>query len=258
MRTRTYSDLLLLIQALCGVAFATIELPRIQALVNRRAKRAYRATNYWTRFLKVGEGRYMSDVPVVATLLVANTGYFIDSVGTTDFTLIGATSNSVGQYFVATAAGTGDGTARPALSYVPYSESGKSEIDTFLRIQKDQPYLTSSVQDYEFVVDALGATIVCGNLNPSQAWVTYKAANDVSYGTGETDTTAIPDEWFEYLAHGTYSDYLRAEGQQERAVLADTEADTILQDELMRLDEQHTQTLISNRIFTNSNMQLRW
>jgi hypothetical protein len=28
--------------------------------------------------------------------------------------------------------------------------------------------------------------------------------------------------------------------------------------ELMRLDEQHTQTLIANRIFTNSNMQLRY
>jgi len=258
MKTRTYSDLFDLVQALCGVVFATIETPRIRALINRRAKKAYRATNYWTRFLKIGEGRYLSAPPVNATSLVANTGYFIESIGTTDFTLIGATANSVGQYFVATTSGTGDGTARPALSYVPYSEDGKSTIDTFLRIQKDQPYLSASVQDYEFMVDGNGATIVCGNLNPPQAWVTYKASFDVLYGSGSEESLLIPDEWFEYLAHGTYADYLRAEGQQERAVIADQEAELILQDELMRLDEQHTQTLISNRIFTNSNMQLRW
>jgi len=132
MKTRTYDELLELISALCGVAFATIELPRIRALINRRAKKAYRATNYWTRFLKIGEGRYMSAAPVNATSLVANTGYFIESVGTTDFTLIGATQNSVGQYFVATAAGSGTGTARPALGYVPYDESGKDTIDSFV------------------------------------------------------------------------------------------------------------------------------
>jgi hypothetical protein len=114
------------------------------------------------------------------------------------------------------------------------------------------------VQDYEFTVGGLGATIVAGTLNPSLAWVTYKATHDVLYGSGDEASLLIPDEWFEYLAHGTYADYLRAEGQQERAVVADQEADLILQDELMRLDEQHTQTLISNRIFTNSNMQLRW
>lgn len=258
MRTRQYNDLVVLIQALCGVAFATIELPRIKALINRRAKKAYRATNYWTRFLKIGEGRYMSAAPIPATSLVANTGYFIESIGSTDFTVIGATENSVGQYFVATSAGSGDGTARPALSYVPYAETGKGTIDTFLRIQKDQPYLSASVQDYEFMVTGQGATIVCGNLNPSQAWVTYKSRNEVTYGSDSPDTSLVPDEWFEYLAHGTYADYLRAEGQQERAVIADQEADMILQDELMRLDEQHTQTLISNRIFTNSNMQMRY
>jgi len=265
MKTRTYDELLELISALCGVAFATIELPRIRALINRRAKKAYRATNYWTRFLKIGEGRYMSADPVNATSLVANTGYFIESLGTgTDFTLIGATQNSVGQYFVATAAGSGTGTARPALGYVPYAESGKDTIDTFLRIQRDQPYLTASVQDYEFTVGGLGATIVAGTLNPSTVWVTYKATHDILYGIADPEVSPldpslfIPDEWFEYLAHGTYADYLRAEGQQERAVIADQEAEMILQDELMRLDEQHTQTLISNRIFTNSNMQLRW
>ena len=333
MKTRTYDELLELISALCGVAFATIELPRIRALINRRAKKAYRATNYWTRFLKIGEERRRSGDSISASSIVAGSAYYINTTGTTNYEDIGLPWNSVfdgsisgntltvsvihsgaisigdfitdvdsfgdvkitafltgtggigtytisnspgsislismasqssGAYFVATGSGAGTGTVFPALNYVPYAESGKDAIDTFLRIQRDQPYLTASVQDYEFTVGALGATIVAGTLNPSTVWVTYKATHDILYGIADPEVSPldpsllIPDEWFEYLAHGTYADYLRAEGQQERAVIADQEADLILQDELMRLDEQHTQTLISNRIFTNSNMQLRW
>jgi len=51
--------------------------------------------------------------PIAATVLVAGTGYFISELSNTNFTLIGATSNTVGEYFVATGAGTGTGTARP-------------------------------------------------------------------------------------------------------------------------------------------------
>ena len=57
MQTKTYAELFALIQALCGVVFASIETPRIKALINRRALRAYRSSNYWTRFLKIGEER---------------------------------------------------------------------------------------------------------------------------------------------------------------------------------------------------------
>lgn len=47
---------------------------------------------------------------VVAGALVVGTTYKIVSVGTTDFTLVGATSNTVGEVFVATGAGAGTGT----------------------------------------------------------------------------------------------------------------------------------------------------
>jgi hypothetical protein len=206
MQTKNYTtDLLPLIKALCGVEFASIELPRIKAMVNRRAKRAYRASNYWTRFLKVGEERTVS-------------------------------SNVIG-----------------------FTESGKDSIDTFLRIHKQQPYQTASVQEFDFMVTGAGATIIAGTLAPTAAWVTYKKQFSDTYGDGTSgSTTTVPDEWFEYLAHGTYADYLRAEGQQEKAALAEQEADSILQDELMKLDEQHTQTIVSQRIMTNSNMQLRY
>jgi hypothetical protein len=204
MQTKTYAELFALIQALCGVVFASIETPRIKALINRRAMRAYRASNYWTRFLKIGEERVISN------------------------------------------------------SVIPYSESGLSSIDTFLRVYKQAPYISSSVQEYDIMVTASGATLVSGDLNPTEAFVTYKAQLSDTYGDGSGESTTIPAEWYQYMAHGTYADYLRAEGQQEKSVIADQEAELLLQDEMIRLDENHTSGLVSNRIFTNANMQMRY
>ena len=204
MQTKTYAELFALIQALCGVVFASIETPRIKALINRRALRAYRATNYWPRFLKIGEQRTVTN------------------------------------------------------GVIPFTESGLDSIDTFLRVHKQAPYVTASVQEYDIMVTASGATLVCGDLDPSEAFVTYKAQLTDTYGDGSGESTAIPAEWFQYLAHGTYADYLRAEGQQEKAALADQEAEGLLQDELIRIDEQHTLQMVANRVFTNANMQMRY
>lgn len=204
MQTKTYAELFALIQALCGVVFASIETPRIKALINRRALRAYRATNYWPRFLKIGEQRVVTS------------------------------------------------------GVVPFTESGLDGIDTFLRVHKQAPYVTASVQEYDIMVTASGATLVVGDLDPSEAFVTYKAQLTDTYGDGAGETSAIPAEWYQYLAHGTYADYLRAEGQQEKAALADQEAEGLLQDELIRIDEQHTLQLVANRVFTNANMQMRY
>jgi hypothetical protein len=114
------------------------------------------------------------------------------------------------------------------------------------------------VQEFDFTVTADGATLVAGDLDPSTAFVTYKAQFIDTYGDGAGETSSVPAEWFQYLAHGTYADYLRAEGQQEKAALADQEAEALLTEELIRLDENHTSGFVSNRIRTNANMQLRW
>lgn len=204
MQTKTYAQLISLIQSLSGVVFATIELGRIKALVNRRALRAFRSTNYWPRFLKIGEEREVTN------------------------------------------------------NVVPYTEAGLDPIDTFLRIHKQAPYINVSVQEYDIMVTADGATLVAGSSDPTSAFVTYKKQLVDTYGDEAGETSDVPAEWFQYIAHGTYADYLRAEGQQEKAVVADQEADMLLQEEMIRIDEQHTLQLVSNRIFTNANMQTRF
>lgn len=204
MTTRTYSDLLSLIQALCGEVFATIELPRIQSMINRRARRAYHACTYWPRFLKVAESRTV-------------------------------TSN-----------------------VIPFSESSLDDIDTFLRIYVTEPFSQTEAQQYDFYVDSSGAHLVAGNSPPATAYVTYQKPLSDVYGTGTGETTAVPGEWFEYIAHGVYSDWLRAEKMPQEAIIAEQEADLLLQDELIKVDIQGTANLVLARNRTNANMQTRW
>ena len=326
MQTRLYSDLYALIQALCGISFSTPEALRIKSLINRRAERAYKSSNYWTRFIKVGEERYCTPDPVAVTTTTVGDGYFIQTIGSTDYSLIGAgtsavftantstttltvTSISSGalaigdgvfftgvagnatitafgtgkggvgtytisqsqstatgkacksftpeSYFVATGAGIGTGTVRLANLTVPYSATGADSIDSFLRIYTKKPHKSSSVNELNYYVTSLGAELSSINVSLLTVFVTYKKQLTDIYGDGTGEVQAVPYEWFNYLAHGTYSDFLRAEGHQDRAAMADLEANEILLDELMKLDEQHTQTIVSNRISTNANMQYR-
>jgi len=206
VQTKNYTtDLLPLIKAMCGVEFSAIEIPRIKAMINSRAKRAYRASEYWPRFLVVGEERTVTG------------------------------------------------------GVVPFTQSGLDSVDTFLQIHRTQPFQTASAQLIDFYVQNGGASLIDGSLNLSSAFVTYKKQWTDTYGDGSSGTTVnVPDEWFEYLAHGTYSDFLRAEGQQEKAALADIEAKDKLDDELIRISEMNTINAVANRIHTNSNRQVRW
>jgi hypothetical protein len=206
MQTKNYTtDLLPLIKALCGAEFATIELPRIKAMVNSRAKRAFRMSDFWPRFLKVAQERVVTN------------------------------------------------------GYIPWMEAGLDSIDTFIRIHRTEPYATAGAQDFDFIVDNTGAKPLDGALDSTSAFVTYKMQNTSVYGDGTSgSTTTVPDEWFEYMAHGVYADWLRAEGQMEKAQVADIEAMDKLTDELLRIDEMRSSGLIAPRISTHASMQSRW
>tara|TARA_B110000503_G_C7085079_1_gene386903 strand:- start:20 stop:637 length:618 start_codon:yes stop_codon:yes gene_type:complete len=205
MQTKNYTtDLLPLIKSLCGTEFATIELPRIKAMINSRSKRAYRMSDFWPRFLKVAEERAVTS------------------------------------------------------GYVPWDETLLDSIDTYIRIHRTAPYEIASSQDLEFYVDNTGAKLLDGGLNSTSTFVTYKKQWTDVYGDGSNGTTVlVPDEWFEYLAHGVYADWLRAEGQMEKAQVADMEAMDKLTDELLRIDEMRSSGLISMRFSSHASMQSR-
>ena len=201
MTTKSYSDLLSIIKSLCGVEFATIELARINSLVNRRAKRAYRASNNWPRFITVGESRTV--------------------------------------------------TAPTGAKYVPYVQATKNTIGTFLKINAVAPFTTTSPQDINFHVDSNGANLITSSTS-SSVFVTYKKVLSDIYGDSAGMVLDVPSEWFDYIAHGVYSDYLRAEGQQEKSQIADAEASLILDDELIQVDQQGAGMTFGSRYLANT------
>lgn len=83
-------------------------------------------------------------------------------------------------------------------------------------------------------------------------WVTYKAAMDVTYVTG----SEVPAEWWKFMAYSAYAMFLRNDGQQEKAAMADQEAWGYLVPQLEKLDNQsggHVYT----RVVTTGNTQAR-
>lgn len=77
------------------------------------------ATNTWTA-MAAGEVR----TSVSAGSFVVGTAYKILTVGTTAFTAIGASENTVGKIFIATAVGAGSGTAMPLTTSIVAISSG--------------------------------------------------------------------------------------------------------------------------------------
>ena len=256
MADGTYSDLLLRIKALAGVNdFTATELTFMNSLVNRRANAAYEATDYWPRYLVVGEKRTLSTPTVAAGAIEAGSTYTILTVGNTNFVAIGAASNTVGVVFAATATGTGTGTATLSTNIVPFTQAGKSTIDTFLRIHKTyQPFYLYSAPELEYYVTYEGAYLVGDTAPSTNTYVTYKKVADAAYTSASTN---IPGEWFNYLAHATFADFLRQDGQNEKAVLEENIAKGILDDQLQKTDVSRATGMIGHRISTHNSRSFR-
>jgi hypothetical protein len=67
------------------------------------------------------------EVETIAGAFIIGHAYLIKTIGTTDFTLIGAAENTIGMYFVATGVGSGDGTAGYGALTVATTPTGAAE-----------------------------------------------------------------------------------------------------------------------------------
>ena len=94
-----------------------------------------------------------------------------------------------------------------------------------------------------------------GNTAPStNTYVTYKRVAEAPYTTASTD---IPGEWFNYLAHATFADFLRQDGQNEKAVLEENIAKGMLDDQLQKTDVSRVTGMIGHRISTHNSRSFR-
>jgi hypothetical protein len=89
------------------------------------------------------------------------------------------------------------------------------DIESFNRIWANNPLNIVSANEYEFYVDLDGAHVINNYSSLDGFWVGFIKASGVPFTVNSTD---IPDEFFQYVAHAAYADFLRMDGQIEKAM----------------------------------------
>lgn len=137
---------------------------------------------------------------------------------------------------------------------IPYTQTSKNNIGEFIRIHRKQAFLNNSALEYDFFVDANGANILnIVNTEDTSAFVTYK--KELPLFTA--DSTDIPSEFFHFLAHATYADFLRMDGQHGKALTEEQLARNYLDIELEKIDIRNNNNSINHKFSTYVNRQSR-
>lgn len=137
---------------------------------------------------------------------------------------------------------------------VPYTEVGKNDIGEYIRIHRTQAFQKNSALEYDFYVDANGANILnITNDNDLTAFVTYKK----ELPTFSETSTDFPLEFFHFVAHAAYADFLRMDGQHGKALTEEQIAKNYLDIELEKIDIRNNNNSINHKFSTYVNRQSR-
>lgn len=137
---------------------------------------------------------------------------------------------------------------------IPYTEASLDDISDFQRIYRQQPFNRNSALEYEFYVDSNGAHVLNLVANDSgKVFVNYQkklpafteASNDIPY------------EFFFFLGHAVYADFLRMDGQHTKALQEEGIANTYLALELEKIDLRSNNNTINKKFSTYVNRQAR-
>ena len=143
--------------------------------------------------------------------------------------------------------------------FIPYTQTGKGTIGDFIRIHKTEPFMQRSAREYDFFTDADGAHVKGITISASQQlFVTYKKPFDDFGLTSDytASTQAVPEEFFNYIAHAAYADFLTLQGKVELAQTESVVAEKYLDLELEKLSNINGANTLS-RISTHLSRQRR-
>ena len=143
---------------------------------------------------------------------------------------------------------------------VPYAQTGLNTIGDFNRIHRKQAFMNNSSMEYEFFVDFDGANILnIANSTDNEAFVSYKKQFTPFTVTSDyyNSTVEVPGEFFNYIAHAVYADFLRVQNRQEQALAEEQVAQTYLALELEKIDIRSNNNTINKRFSTYVNRQAR-
>ena len=157
---------------------------------------------------------------------------------------------------------TGSGTLLvEPKNLIPYKQTGKDNIGEFTRIHRKQAFYNNSTLEYDFFVDITGANIlniVSGT--DSKAYVTYKKELPI-FTVNSNDITdvdnSIPGEFFHYIAHAAYADFLRMDGQHGKALTEEQIAEGYIAMQLEQIDIRNNNNSINQKFSTYVNRQSR-
>jgi hypothetical protein len=149
------------------------------------------------------------------------------------------------------------GEARAASSNViPFDQVTLNSIDTFLRIYDQQPYLTNSVDEFEFVVTYDGARVLSNTDSLTTFYVDYKKRWEGDYNN--TTNQNVPLEFFHYGAHAAFADFLRYDGQNDKAQAEEGYAESLLVLELENAMNQRNANRVASRFRSHATSQARF
>ena len=143
---------------------------------------------------------------------------------------------------------------------VPYAETGKNTIGEFIRIHRQQPFLNNSTLEFDFYVDSSGAHILnISTADSSSAYITYKKQfTPFTTSSGYTTSTEeVPSEFFHFIAHSAYADFLRMDGQTDKALIEEATGKNYLSLELERVDLITNNNNVNKRFSTYVSRQAR-
>lgn len=276
------------IRALAGVeTFLTTEETLIASLINRRAYQAYNASDTWARYLVAGQARPgpLSVIPFDYTETDGNRnistatrdGYEVTITTTADIdgdfvtgqsvaiaSLTFATADPNGTFEVTV---TGDDTFTYELAddtltgTETYGGSGTvapvaiSDVNSFIRVHASKPFGIYGAAEYDFYTQNDGAHVIGNTAVQLGFWVTYKAVWGGPYDS--VSVTAIPQEWFEYLAHAVYADVARMDKKNDIAHMEERIAANFLELELQKPQNQYN-SQVTTRISTSLSRQARY
>ena len=130
----------------------------------------------------------------------------------------------------------------------------RQTIGEFIRIHRKKAFLNESALEYDFFVNNDGANILnVANSEDGVVYVTYKKPftefNDLS--------TDIPLEFFHFIAHASYADFLRFESKYEDARREESIALNYLAIELEKIDIRNNNNSVNKKFSTHLNRQSR-
>ena len=227
LKNDTFADLKNLTFALIGREYAdtTASFGRLKSLWNYAAKKAYRQTNYWERFLVFGEAR-----------LIANGNQVPQDEGTKDsidtYLRIYKDDPNVSR-------GTEYDFIVNSLGATITGAGGVPQSGLYLNPLDDGLYLQPN-----------------NSGDPVSVFVSYKKAFEPNYGNAG-DTEAIPSELMPYMAHlaaYTWQRSVKQNSDEANFGLSLALVNSILEDELAKISDQDiANSYLVKNIRTNYN-----